>query len=84
MGLVLMGPKPIPPCGRPGLRPLRRPPIAHVVIAGRSEQSSGNELAAQARRCLGAVAQREAVQLALLTVKSPVMPFWACPGTGHR
>jgi hypothetical protein len=24
------------------------------------------------------------VQLVLLTVNSPVMPFWACPGTGHR
>jgi hypothetical protein len=23
-------------------------------------------------------------QPVLLTVNSPVMPFWACPGTGHR
>jgi hypothetical protein len=23
-------------------------------------------------------------QVVLLTVNDPVMPFWACPGTGHR
>jgi RNA-directed DNA polymerase len=34
------------------------------------------------------VTQRSPLQLGTgqlgLTVKGPVMPFWACPGTGHR